>query len=288
MAFCIWTLVPTLATVAVVAVGHSILPGSGSMVFLDRLCIHQWDEELKQQGVRSLGDVLRKSQSMMVLWSEDYMERLWCIFEIATFSAHKRPRDMVFIPLWMPLFLYTVLTGCALMLFLATLLQELEFGVAFLFPLMDLFYVQFGRTWSARFFLAHGIPAVPLCYVIRTAVMQKTAMLTWVANFALDRTKLTVEDDRDFIYDHIHRLFGSTERFEEFVRLDVLKSLHQVIGQAWEVPYAWGVFVFQPYLWFVTTDSMSTTQAELDSYGVKDWQHYFFLNFLWFLAGESN
>mmetsp|Transcript_35253 Transcript_35253/g.64464 ORF Transcript_35253/g.64464 Transcript_35253/m.64464 type:complete len:480 (-) Transcript_35253:65-1504(-) len=282
-AFLVWTCVPGAVILGSVALGHIFLPHFGSSVFLDRLCIHQWDDDLKQLGVRSLGDVLLKSKKMMVLWSEDYMERLWCIFEIATFSAHKEPADMVFIPLWMTPFLYTVLFGAMLMLFLASLMQELGVMAPVFIPFLDVFNIKHGRNFAVRFILGHGIPSLPVCYFIRRAVRQKTSMLQWVATFRLDDTKLTVEHDRAFIYDHINRLFGSKEHFEQFVRNDVLRSLHKVIGEAWVVPYAWGMFAFQPYLWYVTTDSMSTPAEVVDAYGWSNWEEYFFLNLLWYV-----
>ena len=40
----------------------------GSRVFLDRLCIHQSDEELKLAGVMSIGGFLKHSESMLVLF----------------------------------------------------------------------------------------------------------------------------------------------------------------------------------------------------------------------------
>ncbi|CAJ1419077.1 unnamed protein product [Effrenium voratum] len=58
--------------------------GSAS-IFLDRICIHQSDPRLKMEGVMSIGAFLKRSERMLVLWDASYMQRLWCVFEVAAF-----------------------------------------------------------------------------------------------------------------------------------------------------------------------------------------------------------
>ncbi|CAE7888048.1 unnamed protein product [Symbiodinium microadriaticum] len=55
------------------------------VVFLDKLCVAQHDEELKQEGIQSLGAFLLSSRELVVLLSPQYLSRLWCVFEISTF-----------------------------------------------------------------------------------------------------------------------------------------------------------------------------------------------------------
>jgi len=58
-------------------------------VFLDKVCIHQTDENLKRQGIESIGAVLQSSANMLVLWDQSYAKRLWCVFELAAYiRAH--------------------------------------------------------------------------------------------------------------------------------------------------------------------------------------------------------
>ena len=54
-----------------------------STVFLDRLCICQFDDELCREGVYSLGGFVDKSRSMLLIWSKPYLTRKWCVFEVA-------------------------------------------------------------------------------------------------------------------------------------------------------------------------------------------------------------
>jgi len=64
--------------------GHSV-SGVAPDLFLDKICIHQTDPELKAAGIRALGAYLRRSKSMLVLWGEDYFDRLWCCYELSLF-----------------------------------------------------------------------------------------------------------------------------------------------------------------------------------------------------------
>lgn len=58
-------------------------------VFLDRVCIHQKDLRRKTEGVMSIGAILKASHSILVIFDETYVDRLWCVFELAAFlKAH--------------------------------------------------------------------------------------------------------------------------------------------------------------------------------------------------------
>ncbi|CAK8991250.1 unnamed protein product [Durusdinium trenchii] len=70
-----------------------------AMVFLDKLCIAQHDEELKQKGIFGLAGFLDQSQQLTILWSHRYFSRLWCTYEVGTFLRDpKRTRPILVMP----------------------------------------------------------------------------------------------------------------------------------------------------------------------------------------------
>ena len=58
---------------------------SRSLVFLDRICIHQKDRKLKAEGTLNLAALLKHSRSLLVCWDPGYMLRMWCTVELAVF-----------------------------------------------------------------------------------------------------------------------------------------------------------------------------------------------------------
>ena len=49
-------------------------------IFVDRLCINQFDPRMKSEGILNIGAILKRSHSLLVLFDETYAERLWCLF----------------------------------------------------------------------------------------------------------------------------------------------------------------------------------------------------------------
>ncbi|CAE7568273.1 unnamed protein product [Symbiodinium natans] len=78
------------------------------LVFLDRLCIAQHDEDLKRRGVLGLAAFLAKSQRLVVLWSPRYFSRLWCTFEIASWLKDEEVKPVEFVPVSMAMLLWSV------------------------------------------------------------------------------------------------------------------------------------------------------------------------------------
>lgn len=76
--------------------------------FLDKTCIHQTDEELKQQGICSLGVFLNASERMLVVYRETYLHKIWTVFELASFIAVHPERDIILIPTSMPCFFFVI------------------------------------------------------------------------------------------------------------------------------------------------------------------------------------
>ena len=65
----------------------------GLTFWLDKCCIDQRTEASKQAGIAHLGDSLEKSECMLVIFSEAYLERLWCTYELARYCTLIRKQE---------------------------------------------------------------------------------------------------------------------------------------------------------------------------------------------------
>ena len=61
------------------------LIGCPHVVFFDKMCIDQKNEESKIKGILGLAAFLDRSEHLFILWSDHYFSRLWCAYELATF-----------------------------------------------------------------------------------------------------------------------------------------------------------------------------------------------------------
>eukprot|EP00439_Symbiodinium_sp_Y106_P070061 s19_g12.t1 len=108
----VWTQLPCYTFYYVVLVFWQQIRAvifSPRLVFLDRLCIPQDDEEKKSECIRGLASYLDRAQTLTVLWSERYFGRLWCVFELATFLRYRSERRIQVLPVEMSIL--TLLIG---------------------------------------------------------------------------------------------------------------------------------------------------------------------------------
>eukprot|EP00929_Paragymnodinium_shiwhaense_P072328 TRINITY_DN36713_c1_g2_i2.p1 TRINITY_DN36713_c1_g2~~TRINITY_DN36713_c1_g2_i2.p1 ORF type:complete len:431 (+),score=28.66 TRINITY_DN36713_c1_g2_i2:292-1584(+) len=82
-------------------------------IFLDKLCINQENEDEKQKGILGLAAFLKKSDRMVLLWSNRYFTRLWCTYELSTWlSLGKDASSIVFLPVQVPKLIVAMTGSC--------------------------------------------------------------------------------------------------------------------------------------------------------------------------------
>ena len=77
---------------------HRLSDTGGRSLFLDIACICQNNVVRKARGIASLGALLDRSETMLVLLDETYFTRLWCTFEIACFAKRAGAHRLKIIP----------------------------------------------------------------------------------------------------------------------------------------------------------------------------------------------
>ncbi|CAE7600090.1 Rai14 [Symbiodinium sp. CCMP2592] len=63
------------------------------LVFVDRVCISQVDPKLQAEGTFSLGAILKRTDTLLVLWDPSWARRLWCVYELAAFIRSRTPGE---------------------------------------------------------------------------------------------------------------------------------------------------------------------------------------------------
>lgn len=88
----------------------SCLGFPGYRTFLDKVCVDQSNEERKKEGIQAITAFLYHSDTLLVLFSDVYLRRLWTVFELTTFLALKPDANIVVQPVLLgPVVLYFVI-----------------------------------------------------------------------------------------------------------------------------------------------------------------------------------
>ncbi|CAJ1357859.1 unnamed protein product, partial [Effrenium voratum] len=239
-----------------------LLWSSGKTVFVDQLCIHQKDAQLKLEGVLSMGGFLKASESCLVCWDDSYSERLWCLFELAAFLTSREDLKLVVRP--------TALGPAVLLLSGAVwgtlLLTELEAAVIGAYQsaavyaegmmqvealaARSLVVCLLGVTagsYSARSFRAYHWCVE--CMERRLLGFElKEAKCSCCSLDHKNATGARIPCDRIILELCICEWFGSVNSFERNVRSQVLPSLKGQLGP-FALPYSWMLGACAPVMW---------------------------------------
>ena len=186
--------------------------------FLDRCCIGQDSVDAKLEGVKEIPSILAKSRSLVILLSEDYFQRLWCIYEIAIYRSHMlanpaEKRKIVFVPLRI--------------VFLALLLTLVD--------LVSTVLLQSNVRSLISKQQAKDFVWVSVVFSVTTAALIYCFSFLWhegliryhkqLANFTLSDVQCSEESDRAVLVADIEQRFNGKQNFEAYVRKEVLGQI---------------------------------------------------------------
>ncbi|CAJ1384108.1 unnamed protein product [Effrenium voratum] len=189
--------------------------------FLDVVCIHQTDADLKERGIYGLGGFLKVSRELRVLWTGPYLSRLWCVFELAAYhSANPRGQtNLTSVPIELGVFVAMI----------GSYVASICFAFAYAIPTAsDSLSSGSSLAPNVRFFLALFFGMLPIVFVIHSLrnIFQKHAqMLEGLEHFDAEQASCRSDFDREFIFTGIKAWFGSTMNFNHYVRTTLRRSL---------------------------------------------------------------
>ena len=216
---------------------------SQRLVFLDRICINQHDDDLKRQSIYSLGGIIGQAQEMLVLWDSSWSDRLWCQYEFSAFLRKRSDKQTLVIR---PTFLGP--SSCAVFLGFSLL------TVPSRLPNEDL-------RVPLLCALLLGLLA---CYSVVSALRGYFRMVETLKDkmrsFSFDKSRSACCDidhsvegrrivcDRQIVKECVSIWFGDQEAFEDYVRSKVAANLTTQLESQVFTRW-WSLGVAMPFLW---------------------------------------
>ena len=217
-------------------------PHVAAGAFLDKLCVHQTDEDRKRRGIESFGGFLIDSDEMVVLWDSTYLTRLWCVFEIATFLSLNEQGFFSIVPiaLYAAEFYVTIFSICTYISFMVLLATGTLGYVA------DLFARFAGAPDMLTVFLTTAIAFWPLCtgamWAWRSFARSRHQIASQMQEFSLRTSDCFDDRDREYVSAIVAGIYGSESEFEEFARQVLKNKFHRSLGPTFRLPVG---FIFR-------------------------------------------
>jgi hypothetical protein len=220
---------------------------SGPNVFLDKICIHQTDLSEKKKGIESLGAFLYESDKMLIVYTNLYLNKLWTMYELASFLTLRSSKDILIMPTATCVTAYVgaLVSYCVtLIVLVSTTLGSVSEDIALV-------------LYFAALVAIFALTAV----VLRRLARSRAHALTDALNFRVANAHCTVEEDRPVVNRMIVKLMKQLEyvekdatperswnAFETLVHEVVPPLLLKKFGSA-GVPYRKVLVACQSMLW---------------------------------------
>ena len=213
------------------------------LVFLDLLCIDQEDPKRKTAGILNLGACLKNSQQLLVIWDENFCERLWCMFELAAYLRSHETTHFLVQPIALGKFVAVRISLHILQHSLVLLLPE----DAVLAPYFSIpaFAVYSWIICTIVFQYVQSVEAIER-HLLHFRVEDAKCHCCSVGHQTQDGERIFC--DREVILKCIQNWFGSVKEFEKCVQTTVKDALTHRLGRNF-CPYTLLAVATIPSMW---------------------------------------
>lgn len=225
-----------------------------TVIFLDKTCIDQQSSTSKQKGIECLGAFIHRSERMIVPCTSVYFDRLWTMYEMATFLMLHPQKRLVLLPIAM--------ARC-------TLIQAMAWYILCLATLGEKIWIKPNEQAGPCRFQLHVLTIqfalVMILHIFivahtRSWLMQVGDMEDKIRSFSIASATCHVESDRQFVLGNIAAFARdmqlvptestegeAQEAFEAYVRQEIPSAAAKCCGR-YGLPYRYQVFVYAPML----------------------------------------
>ncbi|CAL1135791.1 unnamed protein product [Cladocopium goreaui] len=234
-----------------------------SRVFLDRICISQTDVALKTQAIFSLAGLLKKSDSMLILWDPSWTERLWCLFELAAFLQSKKDlkKELIIRPTFLgPVHIAVFLTCVAGMIPLTMAPMDVNSGpTSLVVPSIFVCASGFAAFYVAMSTLRRYFRDLDIMKQQLLSISFDTARSSCCDTNHVAESGAPVFCDRRIVKECVNVWFGSEEAFENILRSEILAILtHDLTERIFSTKSS--LAMFMPLMWGLMDISASEWQ----------------------------
>ncbi|KAF4653485.1 hypothetical protein FOL47_010495 [Perkinsus chesapeaki] len=179
------------------------------MVFLDKCCIPQVDEEAKREGLKNMEAYLSLSDTLLILWTPEYFSRLWCVFELASYLRSHGPDSILCWSAWFMQFYHVVVwweVACVLIVEIANAVISRGSQIKLWIPSI---------CWSVtEVALSVGVCVIVLLFCLPA----KRELNKQIQQFSMSAAHCTLAEDTTMLSSRISEWYGSQENFDECLR----------------------------------------------------------------------
>ncbi|CAE7243290.1 Top3a, partial [Symbiodinium necroappetens] len=282
---------------------HATHPFWPTSLWVDRACAHQTDHELKRRQIQALPVFVARSSSMLVLWDDEYFQRLWCQLELATFAKYGSVQKVNILPLWLAPWL---LSALVINIGAASGWNFLWYGVSpdVLYSLVAAIQGRIPETLSepvtsviivTLFGSMVGLPAsIPWAIAGKAKLRSHELMLDQMANFDCRAAQCTEPADRLLVQQQVQHLFRaplepscssdsvevdqiddkSLDAFNGYIQGPLRSVVMENVGARLHVPYGLCLLAGLPMTFYSGVDILQCDEACVASNGFEAFSSY--------------